>query len=233
MRAAFKAQRHQIGELNARIEDNLLGNRVVRAFANQAIEIEKFRRDNLKFLEIKKKNYLYMGGFQTTIRMFDGLMYMVVILAGGIFVIRGLIDPGDLVAYTMYVSTLLMTIRRIIEFAEQFQRGMTGIERFVEIMDSTVDIFDEPGAEALKDVKGSIRLDHVSFEYPDEEMAKRYESLEQKDAVILDEEETSVLVERLIADDYVAVKNNLLRHHVMKVSMHIFGYLLEQDMGEE
>lgn len=171
MRAAFKAQRHQIGELNARIEDNLLGNRVVRAFANQAIEIEKFRRDNLKFLEIKKKNYLYMGGFQTTIRMFDGLMYMVVILAGGIFVIRGLIDPGDLVAYTMYVSTLLMTIRRIIEFAEQFQRGMTGIERFVEIMDSTVDIFDEPGAEALKDVKGSIRLDHVSFEYPDDHNA--------------------------------------------------------------
>lgn len=171
MRAAFKEQRHQIGELNARIEDNLLGNRVVRAFANQAIEIEKFRKDNLKFLEIKKKNYLYMGGFQTTIRMFDGLMYMVVILAGGIFMIRGLIEPGDLVAYTLYVSTLLTTIRRIIEFAEQFQRGMTGIERFVEIMDSSVDIFDEPGAEPLSDVQGSIRLDHVSFEYPDDHNA--------------------------------------------------------------
>ncbi|MGN0158352.1 MAG: ABC transporter ATP-binding protein [Brotaphodocola sp.] len=171
MRKAFKEQRHQIGELNARIEDNLLGNRVVRAFANQAIEIEKFRKDNQKFLEIKKKNYLYMGGFQTTIRMFDGLMYMVVILAGGIFMIRGLIDPGDLVAYTLYVSTLLATIRRIIEFAEQFQRGMTGIERFVEIMDSTVDIFDEPGAKPLSDVKGGIRLEHVSFEYPDDHNA--------------------------------------------------------------
>lgn len=168
MRAAFKEQRHQIGELNARIEDNLLGNRVVRAFANQEIEIEKFRRDNQKFFEIKKKNYFYMGGFQTTIRMFDGLMYMVVILAGGIFVVRGLIEPGDLVAYTLYVSTLLTTIRRIIEFAEQFQKGMTGIERFAEIMDSTVEIFDEPGSEALTDVKGNIRLDHVSFEYPDD-----------------------------------------------------------------
>lgn len=171
MRAAFKAQRNQVGELNARIEDNLLGNRVVRAFANQDIEIEKFSRDNRKFLEIKEKTYLYMGGFSTTIRMFDGLMYMVVILAGGIFMIRRLITPGDLVAYTLYVTTLLATIRRIIEFAEQFQRGMTGIERFVEIMDSNVDIFDEPGAKPLEEVKGSICLDHVSFEYPDDHNA--------------------------------------------------------------
>ena len=147
MRAAFKKQRYQIGELNARIEDNLLGNRVVRAFANQDIEIEKFRQDNHLFLAIKRKTYLYMAGFQDTIRMFDGLMYTVVILAGGIFMVKGLIVPGDLVAYTMYVTTLLATIRRIIEFAEQFQRGMTGIERFVEIMDSTVEILDEPGAK--------------------------------------------------------------------------------------
>ncbi len=168
MRAAFKAQRHQIGELNARIEDNLLGNRVVRAFANQNIEIEKFRKDNQAFFEIKKKNYFYMGGFSITIRMFDGLMYTVVILAGGMFMIKGLINPGDLVAYTLYVTTLLATIRRIIEFAEQFQKGMTGIERFVEIMDSEVDIFDEPGAEPLDDIKGSIHLEHVSFEYPDD-----------------------------------------------------------------
>lgn len=82
--------------------------------------------------------------------------------------VRGLIDPGDLVAYTMYVTTLLTTIRRIIEFAEQFQRGMTGIERFVEIMDSTVEILDEPGAEPLKHVEGGIHFEHVSFEYPDD-----------------------------------------------------------------
>lgn len=109
-----------------------------------------------------------MAAFQNTVRMFDGLMYTVVILAGGIFMVKGLISPGDLVAYTMYVTTLLATIRRIIEFAEQFQRGMTGIERFVEIMDSTVEILDEPGAKPMEQVKGGIRFDHVSFEYPDD-----------------------------------------------------------------
>lgn len=168
VKKAFKKQRYQIGELNARIEDNLLGNRVVRAFANQDIEIEKFREDNQAFLDIKREAYKYMAAFQDTIRMFDGLMYVVVIIAGGTFMVRGLIDPGDLVAYTMYVTTLLTTIRRIIEFAEQFQRGMTGIERFVEIMDSTVEILDEPGAEPLKHVEGGIHFEHVSFEYPDD-----------------------------------------------------------------
>ena len=168
VKAAFKRQRHHIGELNAKIEDNLLGNRVVRAFANQDIEIEKFREDNQAFLDIKKETYKYMAAFQDTVRMFDGLMYTVVILAGGIFMVKQLISPGDLVAYTMYVTTLLATIRRIIEFAEQFQRGMTGIERFAELMDSTVDILDEPGAESMDKVEGSIRFENVSFEYPDD-----------------------------------------------------------------
>ena len=168
MRAAFKKQRQHIGELNAKIEDNLLGNRVVRAFANQDIEIEKFRRDNDAFLVIKREMYRYMAAFQDTVRMFDGLMYTVVIVAGGLFMIGGRIDPGDLVAYTMYVTTLLATIRRIIEFAEQFQRGMTGIERFVEIMDAKIDIFDEEGAVPLRDVEGGITFDQVSFEYPDD-----------------------------------------------------------------
>lgn len=95
-------------------------------------------------------------------------MYVVVILAGGIFMIKGLILPADLVAYTLYVTTLLATIRRIIEFAEQFQRGMTGIERFTELMDANIDIFDEEGAQPLRDVKGEITFRHVSFEYPDD-----------------------------------------------------------------
>lgn len=168
VRKAFKQQRVHVGELNARIEDSLLGNRVVRAFANEEVEIEKFQKDNLNFLDIKKNTYFYMASFQDTVRVFDGLMYLVVILAGGIFMVKGLIAPGDLVAYTLYVSTLLTTIRRIIEFAEQFQRGITGVERFVEIMDAEIDIFDEPDAKPLKDVKGEIRFDHVSFEYPDD-----------------------------------------------------------------
>ncbi|NNJ28247.1 ABC transporter ATP-binding protein [Lacrimispora defluvii] len=168
VRKAFKHQRNHIGELNARIEDSLLGNRVVRAFANEKIEIEKFNRDNQEFLQIKRKTYKYMAAFQNTIRMFDGLMYVVVIVAGGIFMIKGFIEPGDLVAYTLYVSTLLATIRRIIEFAEQFQRGMTGIERFMELMDANVDIFDEEGARPLTKIGGEISFEDVSFEYPDD-----------------------------------------------------------------
>ncbi|MCI5900951.1 MAG: ABC transporter ATP-binding protein/permease [Blautia sp.] len=168
VRRAFKTQRNHIGELNARIEDSLLGNKVVRAFANEELELEKFQEDNQKFLRIKKKTYFYMAAFQDTIRMFDGLMYVVVIVAGGMFMIRGYIAPADLVAYTLYVTTLLATIRRIIEFAEQFQRGMTGIERFAELMDASVEIFDEEGAVPLENVQGEIVFRHVSFEYPDD-----------------------------------------------------------------
>lgn len=168
VKKAFKLQRNHIGELNARIEDSLLGNKVVRAFANEQVEIGKFNRDNQEFLKIKRHTYKYMAAFQNTIRMFDGLMYVVVIVAGGVFMIKGLIAPADLVAYTLYVTTLLATIRRIIEFAEQFQRGMTGIERFTELMGASVDIFDEDGAVPLVDVEGEITFNHVSFEYPDD-----------------------------------------------------------------
>nr|WP_317438253.1 ABC transporter ATP-binding protein [uncultured Enterocloster sp.] len=168
VKAAFRLQRNQIGELNAQIEDTLLGNRVVRAFANEPVEIEKFGKGNQEFMKIKKHTYRYMAAFQITTRSFDGLMYVLVIVAGGLFMIHGKIAPGDLVAYTMYVTTLLTTIRRIIEFAEQFQRGMTGIERFQEIMDVTPDIRDKKGAKPLSDVKGSIEFDHVSFEYADD-----------------------------------------------------------------
>ena len=168
VKKAIKHQRNHIGELNARIEDSLLGNKVVRAFANEDVEIGKFNRDNQEFLKIKRQTYKYMAAFQNTIRMFDGLMYVVVIVAGGIFMIKGLIAPADLVAYTLYVTTLLATIRRIIEFAEQFQRGMTGIERFTELMDANVDIFDEEGAVPLQNVEGEITFKHVSFEYPDD-----------------------------------------------------------------
>lgn len=168
VRKAFKKQRNHIGELNARIEDSLLGNKVVRAFANENVEIQKFDKDNQEFLKIKRHTYKYMAAFQNTIRIFDGLMYVVVIVAGGIFMIKGLIAPADLVAYTMYVTTLLTTIRRIIEFAEQFQRGMTGIERFAELMEAEIDIFDEEGAVPLESVKGEITFRNVSFEYPDD-----------------------------------------------------------------
>lgn len=171
MRAAFKKQRNHIGELNAQIEDSLLGGRVVRAFGNEQMEIKKFGEGNHKFLEIKTETYHYMAGFNMTTRLFDGLMYLVVIVLGSYLMMKGRIEPGDLFAYTLYVTTLLTTIRRIIEFTEQFQRGMTGIERFVEIMDSKIDIFDEPDAKTLENVKGEISFENVSFEYPDDHNA--------------------------------------------------------------
>ena len=127
LRSAFRRQRVQIGELNARIEDSLLGQKVVKAFTNEEKEKAKFEEDNQKFFQIKKETYKFMAAFGTTTRAFDGVMYLIIVAAGGIFMVKELISPGDLVAYVMYVGTLIATIRRIIEFAEQFQRGMTGI----------------------------------------------------------------------------------------------------------
>lgn len=168
LRSAFRRQRVQIGELNARIEDSLLGQKVVKAFTNEEKEKAKFEEDNQKFFQIKKETYKFMAAFGTTTRAFDGVMYLIIVAAGGIFMVKELISPGDLVAYVMYVGTLIATIRRIIEFAEQFQRGMTGIERFVEIMDSDIEIFDEPDAVPCVDVKGDISFKNVCFAYPDD-----------------------------------------------------------------
>ena len=168
LRARFREQRFQIGELNATIEDSLLGQRVVKAFAAEDLEREKFEQGNRAFEEIKTKGYYAMAAFNTSTRLFDGLMYLVVILAGGLFLVYGTITPGDLVAYVLYVSTLIATIRRIVEFAEQFQRGMTGIERFAEIMDTPIAIADAPDARELQVTQGGIVLQDVSFEYPDD-----------------------------------------------------------------
>ena len=167
MKRAFKKQRVQIGELNSRLEDSLLGVRVVKAFANEEIEAEKFTQDNRKFLGTKKETYKYMAGFKIITCIFDGIMYLVLLIAGGAFMMKGLIEPADLFVYTLYVTTLLATVKRIVEFTEQFQKGMTGIERFTEIIDSDIDIFDDEDAEELTDVKGSIEFKDVSFEYND------------------------------------------------------------------
>ncbi len=168
MRSTFRKQRQLIGELNARIEDSLLGQKVVKAFANEDIEKEKFEVDNKNYFSIKKLSYKYMGAFSTTTRMFDGIMYSTVVIAGSIFLIKRSITIGDLIAYLLYVTTFIATVRRIIEFSEQFQRGMTGIERFVEIIDADIEIFDEPNATDIVNPKGDIEFKNVSFEYPDD-----------------------------------------------------------------
>lgn len=168
LRATQKAQRFQVGELNAAIEESLLGERVVKAFTAEEEEKRKFEEGNLQFQAIKKKSYYAMATFGTSTRLFDGLMYSVVIIAGGLFLIYKVISAGDLVAYILYVSTLIATIRRIVEFTEQFQRGMTGIERFYEILDTPIEIQDQPDAGTLKVTDGAITFDHVYFEYPDD-----------------------------------------------------------------
>ena len=168
MRSVFRSQRVQIGELNAQIEDSLLGERVVKAFSMEEAEAKKFEKGNDKFKQIKKRSYHIMATFQASTRLFDGLMYLVVVIAGGLFVIYGAITPGDLVAYVLYVSTLIATIRRIVEFAEQFQRGMTGIERFFEVMDAPIEIKDKEGAKDLEISGGKIEFKNVYFEYPDD-----------------------------------------------------------------
>ena len=168
MRDAFALRRHQTGELNARIEDSLLGQKVVKAFTNEDVEREKFKDDNMKFYKYKKLSYKYMATFQISVRLFEGVMYTVVLLGGGLFLYYKKIDAGDLIAYVMYVTTLIATVRRIVEFAEQFQRGMTGIERFAGIMDADIEIFDEPDAKPLENAKGDVVFDHVAFSYPDD-----------------------------------------------------------------
>lgn len=165
MRAAFKVQRHELGEINSQVEDSLLGIRVVKSFANEEIETEKFSKGNERFFEAKARAYKFMGAFNTTTRIFDGVMYIVIVVIGALFMLRGKITPAEYTAYLLYVSTLLTSIKRIVEFSEQFERGMTGIERFAEIMDTPVEIEDSPNAEKISSVKGNIKFDNVSFSY--------------------------------------------------------------------
>ena len=165
LRARFRQQRIQIGELNATIEDSLLGQKVVKAFTNEQMETNKFETDNRQFFDIKRDSYHLMAVFNATTHAFDGAMYVSVLLFGSIFMIKGWVAAGDLVAFLLYVTTLIATIRRIIEFAEQFQRGMTGIERFCEIMEIEPDIKDRADAKELTDVRGDITFEDVSFQY--------------------------------------------------------------------
>ena len=165
MKEGFRESKVVIGEINSQVEDSLLGIRVVKSFANESAEIDKFEQGNKRFLSVKKHIYHAMAGFHATTRLFDGIMYITVVVAGALFMIDGKITAADLVAYLLYVSTLLTTVRRIIEFSEQFYRGTTGIERFVEILDAPVTIFDKPTAQPIGQVRGDVRFRNVSFRY--------------------------------------------------------------------
>ncbi len=168
MRAAFRERRVQTGEINAQVEDSMLGVRVVKSFANEGIEQEKFEKGNKIFYNIKKRTYYIMGGFEASNKMFDGIMYILVVMFGAYYMMKGTISASDLVAYLLYVNTLIESIHRLVQFTEQFQQGVTGIERFFEIMDADIEIFDEPDAVEITEVKGDINFENVKFKYTDE-----------------------------------------------------------------
>lgn len=167
MKAAFKRNRERIADINTQIEDNLSGIRVVKSFANETVEQEKFRTGNEGFLSAKKNSYHYMGGYNAGLSAFTTMIQVVVILTGGIGMAQGWLEMEDLVTFLLYISVFTDPIKTLIDFTEQFQNGYTGFERFQEILDIEPDIQDSPDAVPLPPAKGEITFDNVSFRYQD------------------------------------------------------------------
>ena len=163
MRRAFRENRVKIAYINTQIEDNLSGIRVVKSFANEEIENGKFKQGNDAFLRAKKNSYFYMGLFHSGMSSFNILINVIVIVVGGVLLIKNLVDVPDFVAFLLYINVFTEPIQTLVEFTEQFQNGYTGFERFREIMDIEPDIEDSPDAVELKDVKGDIAFEDVSF----------------------------------------------------------------------
>lgn len=167
MRRAFKQNRVKIAEINEQIEDNLSGIRVVKSFANEHVENEKFKKGNDGFLAAKKNSYFNMGTFQAGVGVFTTLIQVNVIIVGGILIAYRQLNIQDLLTFMLYIGVFTDPIRTLVDFTEQFQNGYTGFERFREIMDIEPDIKDAPDAKDLTDVKGSITFENVSFQYRD------------------------------------------------------------------
>lgn len=167
MRAAFKSNRVKIAAINEQIEDNLSGIRVVKSFANEDIENEKFKIGNDGFLAAKKNSYHFMGIFQSGVGVFSTLIQVNVIIAGAILIAYSKINISDLITFLLYINVFTDPIRTLVDFTEQFQNGYTGFERFREIMDIEPDIKDSENAVELKNVKGEIEFQDVSFKYND------------------------------------------------------------------
>lgn len=165
MKRAFRRNREKISDINSRIEDNLSGIRVVKSFANEEIEREKFKSGNQGFLDAKKNSYLYMGGYHAGLSSFSLLITIVVLVTGAIFISFGKIDVTDLITFLLYINVLTEPIKTLIDFTEQFQNGYTGFERFQEIMSIEPDIQDSEDARPLEKVEGAIDFDNVSFRY--------------------------------------------------------------------
>lgn len=165
MRAVFMRNRQKIAEVNAQLEDSIAGVRVVQSFSNEHIEIKKFAVGNKEFLKTKEDSYGYMGRFFSGISLFQGIIYVAAAIIGVLFIRSGDIQPSDMVAYLLYINTFLTPIRTLINFTEQFQRGMTGFERFLEIINTMPEIQDNKGAVDIDGIERGIEFSGVTFKY--------------------------------------------------------------------
>lgn len=167
MKTAFHMNRVKIADINGQIEDNLSGIRVVKSFANEEIENEKFRIGNRGFLNAKKNSYRFMGGYHAGLNAFTMLITVIVIIAGGVMITRGTCGITDLVAFLLYINVFTDPIKTLIDFTEQFQNGYSGFERFMEILAVEPDIEDAEDAQPLEHAVGDIAFENVAFHYSD------------------------------------------------------------------
>jgi ATP-binding cassette subfamily B protein len=167
MNRAFRKNRERIAEINAQVEDNLSGIRVVKSFANEEIEIEKFHEGNSRFVESKRKSYLYMAGFHSGLTLFTALINASMIAGGSLFISYKIITITDLLTFLLYINNLIDPVRKLINFTETFQNGITGFERFHSILEIAPDIVDKKNAVVLSDVRGEIGFNNVAFKYND------------------------------------------------------------------
>ena len=168
MKRAFKSNRAKVADINANIEDNLSGIRVVKSFANEDIEQEKFKEGNDRFLESKKNSYRYMGQYHSGLGAFVTLITVVVIVVGALLMSEGDIATTDLLTFLLYISNFTEPVKTLINFAEQFQNGMTGYERFLDVMSIVPDIQDKENAVEIGNVQGRVSFENVSFRYEED-----------------------------------------------------------------
>ena len=165
MRAAFRREREKVAEVNADLENSLSGIRVAKSYTNEDYEIDRFDAANLDFKEAREGAYKHMAEYTAGLNFLTNLLNLAVLGAGGIYTYYGIIDLADLTAYLMFISFFLQPIRRLTAFTQQYQQGMSGFARFVELMDTQPEIVDSPNAAVLENVKGHIELRDVSFKY--------------------------------------------------------------------
>lgn len=165
MQATFTDNRKKIAGVNSAVQDSLSGIRVVKSFANEDIEYEKFDYSNTMFLNSKTAQYKMMGKYHAGTSFFKGLLYLAIIVCGGLFVAYGKMNVADLAVYALYIGIFITPVEVLINFTEQFQKGYAGFKRFLDVIELNPDIVDKNDADELKNVGGNIDFNNVSFSY--------------------------------------------------------------------